>query len=89
MANPVARVDSVGDSAYEKAPMSTVTTDDVVTEIRAEGVTWRGQGAAAAAAKDQADKDSRLADVAKGKDRWMALQREHWSRTKQEGDWFN
>ena len=54
-------MDSVGDSAHDEAPTSTVATDDVATEIRAEGVAWQGQGAATAA-RDQADEESRLAE---------------------------
>ena len=54
-------MDSVGDSAHDEAPTSTVVTDDVATEIRAEGVAWRGQGAAKAAI-DPADEESRLAE---------------------------
>ena len=63
MANPVARVDSVGDSAHNEAPTSTVATDDdeVATEIRAEGVAWRGRGAATAAI-DRTDEESRLTE---------------------------
>ena len=61
MADQVARVDSVGDLAHNEAPTSTIATDDVATEIRAEGVAWRGRGAATAAI-DRADEESRLAE---------------------------
>jgi len=44
MADRVARVDSVSDSAHDEAPKSTVATDEVATEIRAEGVACEGEG---------------------------------------------
>ena len=61
MADQVARVDSVGDLAHNEAPTSTIATDDVATEMRAEGVARRGRGAATAAI-DRADEESRLAE---------------------------